>query len=67
MSKREFIEKFGKYLNPEQPDELLGGYYDYSTMRIPDLGGIEVDVEPYDVTIKGDDWAKLIFEGIIKE
>jgi len=66
MSKEEFIEKFGKYLNPEQPDELLGGYYDYSTMRVPDLG-ITVEVEPYDVIFKGEDWAKLIFEGIIKE
>ena len=43
MSKKEFILRFYRYLEPEQEGELLGGYYDGSTMTIHGLGQVYVE------------------------
>lgn len=66
LSKEEFVALFGKYLEPEHISELLGGYYDYDTMNVRELG-IKVEVTPTSVWISGEDWNKLVFEGKVKE
>jgi len=50
MDKWGFIKLFKRYLEPEQVDELLRGYYDGDTMTIHPFG-IEVRVESLSVSI----------------
>lgn len=58
LDKSYFVQKFKKYLEPEQEYELLGGYYDGCEFDIPKLG-ITVGIENRDVVIRKEDWEKI--------
>jgi len=58
MDKWDFIKFFKRYLEPEQIDELLSGYYDGDIMTIHSLG-IEVRVESLSVSIPREIYEKV--------
>ena len=59
LSKHEFLAQFGRFLNEEQYDEFLGGYYDGDTMHLWSLG-IEVGVEANEVVFRREDYQKAL-------